>query len=151
MIMELPDAQPVSDRLMQNTEDFAEVLESLYGNDAAASFADLLNNHISLANEYISATQGGNTSAAADIERQWSENANQIANALSSMNSNWTAEDWRNMLSDHIELLKRDASDMISGNFTDSINTFADIEGNALDMADAMAQGIVAQFPQYYR
>ncbi|WP_367568231.1 LysM peptidoglycan-binding domain-containing protein [Lacrimispora sp.] len=151
MIMELPDAQPVSDRLMQNTEDFAEVLESLYGSDAAASFAGLLNEHISLANEYMTATREGNTTAAAGIEGQWSENADQIANVLSNMNSNWAEEEWRNMLSDHIELLKRDASDMISGNFADSINTFADIEGNALEMADAMAQGIVAQFPQYYR
>ncbi len=149
--MGLPDAQSVANRLMQNPKDFEVALQTFYGNDVAANFEKLLNDHLSLANDFIMAIKAGNTSAAADAEKQLYQNADQIATFLGNINPNWSTEEWKSMLRDHLALLKEDLCHILSGNFEDSVGTFTDIERGVLEMADIMALGIVKQFPQYFR
>lgn len=151
MIQDLSDAQSAANRLAQNPKDFEIALQTFYGEEVSENFSNLLNEHLSLANEYVTAVKAGDTAAADDVERRLYQNADQIAAFLGNINPNWSAEEWKNMLHDHLALLKEDICNMLSGNFEDSIGTFTDIERGALEMADIMALGIVKQFPQYFR
>ena len=146
----LPDEIYVSNRLSQNPGDFEMVLRPFYGEENAAQFANLLTTHLQIAGELVGDMIAGNTMAAEDAERRWYDNADQIAEFLSSINPNWTVQDWKKMLYDHLAMLKSEAEDIMDQNFEDSISMFGNIEQEAMEMADAMAQGIAAQFPQYF-
>ncbi len=151
MIQELPDTQAVADRLAQNPKDFEIALQVFYGEDLAEDIGNLLSKHISLGNDYITAAKTGDAAAAESMEKQLYQNADQMATLLGNINPKWSADEWKNMLHDHLALLKDDICSMLSGNFEDSISTFTDIERGALEMADIMALGIEKQFPHYFR
>ena len=151
MILDSPDVPSDANRLMQNPKDFEIALQTFYGNNVAANFAELLNQHIALTNEFLMAAKEDRSAAAADAEKRWNENADQIADFLGNINPNWSAEEWKQLLYDHIVLLKNDICNMLSGNFDDSIGTFTDVESGVLEMADIMTLGIVKQYPQYFR
>ncbi len=148
---DLPSLNVTTDRLLQNPKDFEEVLVSFYGQDTAAKFAELLTTHLTIANELVIAAKEGNVDAASDAEKRWYENADQIATFLSNINPNWSVDDWQEMLYNHLAMTKTEANDILTQNYEDSINVFADIERGALEMADVMTQGIVQQFMQFFR
>lgn len=48
-------------------------------------------------------------------------------------------------------MTKTEANDILTQEYEDSIDIFADIERGALEMADVMTQGMVQQFMQFFR
>ncbi|MDR1772539.1 MAG: LysM domain-containing protein [Hungatella sp.] len=148
---DLPDVKFVTDRLLENPKDFEEVLITFYGQDNAAKFAELLTTHLTTANELVMAMKEGNADAASDAEKRWYDNADQIAAFLADINPNWSDDDWQDMLYNHLAMTKTEANDILTQNFEDGINIFADIEREALEMADVMTQGITQQFMQFFR
>ncbi|MPM06695.1 hypothetical protein SDC9_52998 [bioreactor metagenome] len=146
----LPDAGAVTARLLRNPKDFEAALKQYYGAEAAAKFADLLTDHLTIAAELVTAAKAGDTAAATDAERRWYENADEIAAFLGEINPYWSQREWRKMLYDHLSLTKDEAVDILTGNYEGSISVFENIEHQALAMADMMAGGIVKQFPQYF-
>jgi hypothetical protein len=51
------------------------------------------------------------------------------------------------MLYEHLDLLGANVADMIAGNYQESIDGYDEMEQQALEMADIMAEGIAMQFP----
>ncbi|HWQ59099.1 MAG TPA: LysM domain-containing protein [Clostridia bacterium] len=147
----LPDTQAVTARLLRNPKDFEAALRPFYGEANAAKFAKLFTEHLTIAAELVNAAKAGNSAAAADAEKRWYANADQIAAFLASINPYWSAEEWRKMLYDHLAMTKTEAVDILTGKYADSIEVFDRIEKEALMMADEMTWGIVKQFPQYFR
>ena len=146
----LPDAEFVTNRLLRNPKDFEAALRPFYGRDIAAKFAELFTSHLTIAAELVKAAKAGNSTAAADAERRWYANADQIAAFLGSINPYWSAQEWQKMLYDHLAMTKTEAVDILSQRYADSISTFENIEQQAMLMADTMTHGIVKQFPQYF-
>lgn len=151
MAFDLPDVQLVTARLLRNPKDFEAALKPFYGESIAAKFAELLTVHMETAAELIAAAKAGESEVAADAEQRWYENADRIADFLGSINPYWSVQEWRELLYDHLAMTKEEALDILSQNYADSIDTFENIERQALMMADEMTQGIVMQFPQYFR
>lgn len=151
MIFNLPNAVEVSNRLMQNPGAFESALQTFYDDEEAAEFAQLLSEHLTIAGELVMALQAGDEEATDAAYSRWMENADNIAEFLASINPNWSEDEWQKKLESHLEMTKMEATDMLSQNYEDSISTFDDIEQEALEMADLMTRGIVAQFPQYFR
>lgn len=147
----LPDAEAVTGRLLRNPKDFELVLKKYYGEDIAAKFAELFTSHLTIAAELVSAAKAGNNAAAADAEKRWYANADQIAVFLSSINPYWSMQKWQKMLYDHLAMTKTEAVDILTQKYNDSISIFENIEQEALAMADLMTQGIIKQFPQCFR
>ncbi|MFT3983077.1 MAG: LysM peptidoglycan-binding domain-containing protein [Lachnospiraceae bacterium] len=147
---DLPDEQLVTARLLRNPTDFEAALKPFYGESIAAEFGELLTEHLKIAGELIAAAKAGNSETAADAEQRWYENADRIADFLGSINPYWSAQEWREMLYDHLAMTKEEAFDILSQNYADSIDTFENIEREALMMADEMTQGIVRQFTEYF-
>lgn len=147
LIHELPETDLVIQRLQRNATDFADAFAPFYGEETAGEFERLFLEHINLAAQLVQAAKAGDTETYNQLEQQWYENADQIAAFLADINPNWSEEDWNAMLEEHLGLLGANVENMIAGNYAESINGFDDVEAQALEMADMMAEGIAAQFP----
>ncbi len=146
-----PDEKAVVDRLLQNPKDFEAALSPYYGEDNAAKFAELFTAHLTIAAELVQAAKAGDSAAADDAEKRWYANADQIAAFLGEINPNWSAQNWQKMLYDHLAMTKTEAVELLAQKYEDSIDTFDNIEQQALEMADMMTQGITKQFPRSFR
>lgn len=151
IVFGLPDTEFSINRLLRNPEDFEAALAPLYGDDIAAEFAQLLTSHLTIAAELVQAMKAGDGAAAANAEKRWYANADQIATFLSDINPYWTAQEWRRMLYDHLAMTKTEATDLLTQKYADSDTIFDNIEREALEMADLMTQGIIRQFPKSFR
>ena len=147
IVHNLPDTQLNIERLLRNPIDFQKTLVPFYGNRIALRFKDLLADHLTIAAELVNAAKSGNKQAAADAEKRWYANANEIAAFLGSINPYWSQQDWKNMLNEHLSMTKSEAVDMLTQNYNASIEIYDEIERQALKMADVMANGIIRQFP----
>ena len=132
-----------------NAKDFATLFRQYYGQDVGAEFEELLTAHFTIAAELVKAVKAGETATATNADKRWYENANQIADFLSGINPYWSAQEWKNMLYDHLALTKKETESILKGNYEESINVFDEIERQALMMADTMMQGMRKQFSQY--
>ena len=97
-----------------------------------------------------SAAKAGDSSAAAVSEEEWYQNADEIASFLSGANPNWSNDDLRNMLNEHLVLTKAEAVARLTGNYSGDIATFDQIHKHANGMSDAIVAGIVKQFPEKF-
>lgn len=149
-VFSLPDVNLVTDRLLRNPKDFEAALRPPYGDVIASKFSDLLTSHLTIAAELVMDAKAGDSAAAADAEKRWYQNADQIASFLSSINPYWPALEWQRLLYDHLAMTKNEAINFLQHNYAGSISTFENIEKKALDMADLMTSGIVNQFPNRY-
>ncbi len=147
IVFGLPDAEFVTNRLLRNPKDFAAVLRLFYGDDVASHFEKLFTQHLTIAAELVKAAKDGNSAAAAEAEKRWYANADQIAEFLGTINPYWSAQEWKKLLYDHLAMTKNEAVNMLTQKYDESINVFDNIEQQALLMADTMTQGIVRQFP----
>jgi hypothetical protein len=148
---DLPGLDAVAERLLRNPRDFQAALEPFYGPQIAAEFARLLTEHLTIAAELVQAANAGDTVAAADAERRWYMNADEIARFLARINPFWSQREWREMLHDHLALTKAEALAILAMNIEQGILIFDQTELQAMGMADLMTEGIVRQFPTQFR
>lgn len=142
---DLPDLQLVTERLLRNPTDFAYYLEPFYGG-YAKNFERLLRNHLTIAAELVNAAKKGDTNAVNEARRRWYINGDRIAQLLASINPYWDYEEWHEMLNTHLKLVEQEATLRLQGNYAQDIALYDAIEEQALEMADMMSRGIIAQF-----
>lgn len=143
---DLPDLQPVTERLLQNPEDFARELAPLYGRQTASQFRQLFTDHLLIAAELVNAAKAGDTSKVESERRRWYLNAEEIADFLSVINPFWNKRTWRNLLFEHLRMTENEAVHTLSGQYRESIREYDSIQNQALQMADVMTRGIIRQF-----
>lgn len=144
IVHDLPETEQMTNRLLRNPVDFANAFRPYFGDEAAQQFQDLFTKHITIASELVRAAKSGNAQAVTEADQRWRQNADQIAELMARMNPNWREDDWSAMLLEHLELLGRNAEEMLAGNWEQSVNEFDEIELQAMEMADMMAEGIEA-------
>ena len=148
IIFDLPTLEQATQRLLRNPQDFANALMTFYGEEAARKFADLFTNHLTIAAELVKDAKAGDTNAYNDANTRWHQNADQIAALLGSLNPYWSEEDWSAMLEDHLNLLSTKINNLLEQNYAQATAGYDDIELQALEMADMMAEGIYMQFSE---
>lgn len=147
ILNDLPETDLVLQRLLRNATDFANVFAQYYGAESAREFGRLMTEHLTIAAELVKAAKAGDNEAMTQADQRWRQNANMIAEYLGSVNPYWSVEDWSAMMNEHLDLLSENVAASVAGNFEESINGFDDIQMQALEMADMMAEGINMQFP----
>jgi len=150
MAASMPDQELVIKRLLRNATDMAAALRPLYGEEKASIFGRLIHDHLALAAQLVAAAKAGDSSAAAEAERKWYANADEIATFLSNINPNWSREALLAMLHDHLALTKAEAVARLNKEYATDIALYDAIEQQALTMADALTDGIVKQFPDIF-
>lgn len=145
-----PGQDEITARLLKNPSDMAEIMRTYYGDEVASRFENLIKEHLTIAAELVKAAKTGNEELLTDTDARWHANADQIADLLSQTNPNWPREEVRSMLYEHLDLLKKSVGHHMSKNIPESMANFDRIYEQALQMADAMSDGIVKQFPDKF-
>lgn len=145
------DKAVVTERLLKNYDDMADAMKPYYGNDSGNKFGDLIEEHLLTAAALVEAAKAGNSTAAADAEKKWYENADEIAAFENSINPNWDKAAQMAMWHDHLKLTKAEAVARLTKDYVADIKTFDQIEAQADMMADSWADGITNQFPDKFK
>ena len=146
----LADEEVTTQRLLRNPGDIAAVFRCYYGNQIADCLKNLLTEHLILASQLIKAVKACDTTAAADIERRWYANGEQIVTFLSRINPYWSRETMLNLWRVHLDQVKAQAVARLNKNYALDIYYYDIGELHLLHMADELTQGIVRQFPQCF-
>lgn len=144
------DTDAVTTKLLSNQDDIGNAIKPYYGVDSGNKLTGLLKDHINLAVELVKAAKNNNTDALNSANTRWYDNANQIADFLASANPNWSSEKLRNMMKDHLDLTKKEATDILSKNYEAGISDYDNVQTEILNMSDVLAGGIVKQFPDKF-
>jgi hypothetical protein len=147
IVFNLPDLIYVQERLLRNATDMGNSLRPFYGDQIADSYAELIKEHLVIAAELVTAAAKGDTKVVSEEEKEWYRNADDIVLFLSSINPCLDKEALKAMFYTHLSLTKLEAVYMIEKNYKESIAVFDKIEAQALEMADAISDGIIKQFP----
>ena len=149
IVFQLPDLPFVQKRLLQNATDLGNCLRPFYGDQIADYYAKLIQDHLVIAAELVTAAVKGDTNTVNTKEKEWYKNADDIVLFLSNLNPYLSKDALQEMFYKHLELTKKEAVTMIQKDYQTDIEVFDEIEAEALAMSDMIASAIVVQF--FYR
>ena len=149
IVFQLPDLPFVQKRLLQNATDLGNCLRPFYGDQNADYYAKLIQDHLVIAAELVTAAVKGDTNIVNTKEKEWYKNADDIVLFLSNINPYLSKDALQEMFYKHLELTKKEAVTMIQKDYQTDIEVFDKIEAEALAMSDMIASAIVMQF--FYR
>lgn len=141
-----PDLEASTARLLRNPTDFAKTFARFYGRETGEEFGRLLRDHLVIAAELVKAAKAGDNKAAAQAEKRWYENADDIVRFLYHVNHYWSLAHMRRMWHEHLAMTKDEAVATLTGKHAESVAIFDRIERQALMMADEFSCGIIRQF-----
>ncbi|HTI28852.1 MAG TPA: glycosyltransferase [Methylomirabilota bacterium] len=145
-----PDADAAAGRLLKNQEDIGSSIVTYYGQAAGDGLTAILKEHIMIAVDLVAAAKSGDQDAFAKHDARWTENAKKIATFLAGANPNWPEKDVLDLLTLHLKLTKDETVARIKGDWAADVTAFDDIYTEILVLADALCNGIVAQFPDRF-
>jgi len=145
-----PDADAAAARLLKNQEEIGAAVAGFYGQSAGNGLTDLLKQHIMIAVDLVGAAKTGDQDAFAKHDARWTANAKEIAAFLAGANPNWREYDLVDLLSLHLKLTKDETVARIGGDWAADVKAFDDIFTEIMVLADALHDGIVAQFPERF-
>ena len=144
---ELPGTNTYVGRLLQNYEDMEAALVPYYG-DAAEVLGDLIQDHLVIAAELLTAANNGDTAAFNDAKARWYANGNDIAVQMNAMNPQfWPLEETRQMWIDHLDATLEEATTHLTGDFAGEVAAYDLVHDMALEMAYLISNGVMQQFP----
>jgi len=145
-----PDALAAANRLMKNQEDLGNAVAAYYGDAAGKQLTTLLKEHISIAVDLIKAAKAGNKNAQKQADDKWRQNATQIADFLSKANPNWPRATLVEMMNTHLSTTTNEVVARLNKNWDEDVRAFDAVYDHILKMSDAIADGIIKQFPEKF-
>ena len=149
-VADQPDAQAAANRLMKNQEDIGAAVAKFYGPAAGTQLTTLLKEHISIAVDLIKAAKAGDKSGQQQADGKWQQNAVQIADFLSKANPNWPRATLLDMMKMHLSTTTDEVVARLNKNWEGDVRAFDAVYDHILKMSDAIAEGIVKQFPDKF-
>ena len=147
---DLKDLEATQTRLLRNPKDIADVFRRFYGNAVANRIQQLLTEHLVIGKELIVALKNKNQEEATKLNTKWYQNADEMAEAFSSINSFYPKEEIRNMLYEHLRLTTNEVNYRLQGNYTEDINSYDMVQKEILKMSQFFVNGIAKQFPNLF-
>ena len=145
-----PEAQAAANRLMKNQEDIGKAIATYYGAAAGQQLTTLLKEHITIAVDLIKAAKAGNKAAQQQADSRWQQNGVQIAEFLSKANPNWPRATLVDMMKMHLSTTTDEVVARLNKNWDADVRAFDAVYDHILKMSDALADGIVKQFPEKF-
>ncbi|HKZ19388.1 MAG TPA: hypothetical protein VJQ57_04695 [Acidimicrobiia bacterium] len=146
----LPDTEATAGRLLQNQSDIGDAVASFYGEEAGEGLTALLRDHILIAADLVSAAKAGDQEAIGTSSTAWYANADEISAFLAGANPAWPEETLREMMHGHLDQTLAEATAQLTGDYAQSVAEYDHIVTHILEMADTLAEGIIAQFPDRF-
>jgi hypothetical protein len=145
-----PDAQAAANRLMKNQEDMGNAVAKFYGGAAGSQLTTLLKEHISIAVDLIKAAKAGDKPGQQQADGRWQQNAVQIADFLSKANPNWPRATLVDLMKMHLSTTTEEVVARLNKNWDADVRAFDAVYDHILKMSDALADGIIKQFPDKF-
>jgi len=142
-----PDTQSAANRLMKNQEDIGAAVATYYGKAAGDKLTTLLKEHISIAVDIIKFAKAGDKTSQQRADAKWHQNGEAIADFLSQANPNWPRATLVQMMNAHLSTTTDEVVARLTRNWAADVRSFDAVYDHILMMADALADGIVKQFP----
>lgn len=146
----LPDASHAADRLIRNQKEIGDLIGAFYKGQGE-KIAQLLTRHITIAAEYVSSFNSvngvGSKKTSDEIRKNWYRNADEITAFLYSLNPNWNL---RNHMYQHLQLTEAEISARMAKNYATEINYTDELINQSRQIADALTDGIIRQFPMAF-
>lgn len=150
-IADLGDGKHVAERLIKNQNDIGSLVGLYFGEAAGQKLADLLRNHMLLAEEVVKAAKAGNDTDLANASERWKGNATAIAIFLSSINPYWPQQICVDVLHKHLDFTKAQVTARLQKSWKADIQAYDNGHDQILILADLLSNGIVKQFPDKFR
>jgi|tagenome__1003787_1003787.scaffolds.fasta_scaffold20596609_2 hypothetical protein len=148
----VPDLQATEARLLANQVDIGKAIKPYYGRTAGNRLTALLREHILGAVALLQAAKSGDQTAIGQASAAWYANANQIADFLHAANPRaWSRTMMRAMMKTHLDQTLAEAQHRLGGDFAADVRDYDAIHRHILEMADALSNGIMRQFPRRFR
>jgi hypothetical protein len=148
---ELPGTSIYIDRLLQNYEDMEEALRPYYRNDAEV-LGELIQEHLTIAAEMLTAANNGDTAAFEEAKAAWYANGEEIAVKMNEVNPEfWPLEETHHMWVEHLDATLEEATAHLTGDFAGEVAAYDLVHELALEMADFISTGIMMQFPEKFQ
>lgn len=146
-----PDLKPDLARLLRNQTQIGNAIKPYYGAAAGNTLSRLLHTHIMEAVPVLTAAKNGDAAALKKANAAWYANARQIALFLSKANpANWPVGATTQMMNTHLKLTTNEAVAHLEGKWSADIAAYDKVRAEILMMADTLANGIIAQFPEKF-
>jgi hypothetical protein len=147
-----PDTSATVGRLLQNQTDIGNAVKPFYGTAAGNQLTALLREHILIAADLIAAARAGDAAGVATQSARWTANADQIAAFLHSANlRHFKLGEMKAMMHEHLRLTTSEVLARLHQDWDADVAAYDAIHVQALNMADMLSTGIVAQFPRRFR
>jgi hypothetical protein len=149
-VADQPDAKAAADRLMKNQEDIGNAVAKFYGGAAGQQLTTLLKEHISIAVDLIKAAKAGDKGGQQQADKRWQENAVQLADFLSKANPNWPRVTLVDLMKMHLSTTTDEVVARLNKNWEGDVRAYDAVYDHILKMSDAIAEGIIKQFPDKF-
>lgn len=146
----LNDLDATRARLLENPKDIANIFRRYYGNNVANTIQKLLTEHLVIGNDLIVALKNGNEKLAQELNKKWYKNADDMAEAFSSINPFYPKEEVRMMLYNHLKLTTDEVSNRLKKDYPADIRAYDMVQTEILKMSRFFVDGIVKQFPNLF-
>ena len=146
----LKDLDATQARLLRNPKDIADVFRRFYGIAVANRIQQLLTEHLVIGKDLIVALKNKNQEEATKLNTKWYQNADEMAEAFSSINPFYPREEIRNMLYEHLRLTTNQVNNRLQGNYAEDINSYDMVQKEILRMSQLFVNGIVRQFQNLF-
>lgn len=146
----LKDLDATQARLLRNPKDIADIFRKYYGNVVANKIQQLLTEHLTIGKDLIVALKNKNQEQTTMLNTKWYQNADEMAEAFSSINPFYPKEEIRNMLYEHLRLTTSEVNNRLQGNYVADINSYDMVQREILKMSQFFVNGIVKQFPNLF-
>lgn len=142
-----PDAQSAAGRLMKNQEDIGAAVAAYYGKAAGDQLTTLLKEHITIAVDIIKFAKAGDKAAQQQADAKWKKNGDEIAGFLAKANPNWPRAALADMMTRHLTTTTDEVVARLTKNWAADVKAYDTVYEHILMMSDALADGIIKQFP----
>jgi hypothetical protein len=147
-----PDTQATIARLLKNQVDIGNAVKPYYGKAAGNALTAELRRHILIAADVVAAAKAGDQAKLADAQTRWQQNADDIAALLARVNPRyWKLGTMKAEMGRHLNLTTQEAVARLKGNWAGDIAAYDAIHRHILHLSDALADGLVKQFPGRFR
>ena len=150
-IAELEDKDKVLERLLRNQDEIGASIKPYYGEEASNKLASLLREHISLAGQVVDAAKSSNKEDLDKYNKLWYENADQIVNALSSLNPKWSKKELKDFMYKHLQFITDQTVARLNKDWKADIDAYDKGQDHMLKFADVISKGIIEQFPDKFK
>jgi hypothetical protein len=145
---DLPDLSTAVGRLLRNQDDIGDAIKPFYGDAAGEQLSALLQEHIVVAADVLTAAKAGDSAGVEAALAAWYANGDAIGAFLADANPRqWDRAEMQAMMREHLDLTLKEAVARLDGRYADDAAAYDEIHVQILHMADMLSDGIIAQFP----